>query len=135
VEAGTDDEETENRVHEIMKNNGQNIGSNCIAGCELWGAKWKIKVIFWSRNLSDGTYHVKTKGRTNKLINDLSVWSTFSQTTQSWGKTWTCFYSLKYSHLALKETDFFADTLILIRSNFVSLFLYEHCEKLWSVAL
>jgi hypothetical protein len=35
VQAGKDDEETENHVHEIVKNNGQNIGINCIAGFEV----------------------------------------------------------------------------------------------------
>jgi hypothetical protein len=56
VEVGKDDEETENHVHEIVKNNGQNIECNSIPGCEVWGSKEKFKIIFWSRNLSDGTY-------------------------------------------------------------------------------
>ena len=55
MEVGKDDEETENHVHEIVKNNGQNEEYNSISGCEVCGAKEKIKLIFHSRNLSDGT--------------------------------------------------------------------------------
>ena len=50
MEVGKDDEETENHVHEIVKNNGQNIEYNSLPGCEMWRVKEKIKVIFWSRN-------------------------------------------------------------------------------------
>ena len=54
MEVGKDDEENENHVHEIVENNGQNIEYNSIPRSEVWGAKKKIKIIFWSRNLSDG---------------------------------------------------------------------------------
>ena len=56
-----------------MKNNGQNIEHISIPGCEVRGPKEKIKVIFWSMKLSDGALNVKTKGRTNKLMNELNV--------------------------------------------------------------
>jgi len=55
VEVGKDDEEAENHVHEIVKNNGQNVEYNSITGCEMWVSKENINVKFWSRNLSDGT--------------------------------------------------------------------------------
>jgi hypothetical protein len=42
VEVGKDNEQTENHVHEIVKNNGQNIEHNIIPGCGVWGAKEKI---------------------------------------------------------------------------------------------
>jgi len=35
VEVGKDDEETENHVHEIVKNNGQNVEYNSKAGWEV----------------------------------------------------------------------------------------------------
>ena len=52
---GKDVEETEKHKHVVVKNNGQNTEYNSIQGCEVWGAKEKIKVIFCSRKLSDGT--------------------------------------------------------------------------------
>jgi hypothetical protein len=35
VEIGKDIEQTENNVHEIVKNNGQDIEYNSISGCEV----------------------------------------------------------------------------------------------------
>jgi len=46
VEVGKDDEETGNHVHEIVKNNGQNVEYNSIPGWELCGAKEKTRIIF-----------------------------------------------------------------------------------------
>ena len=63
---GIDGEETENRVHKIVKNNGQNIEHSSISGCEVWGAKEKNKIIFWNKNLSDGGNTWKQK---KELIN------------------------------------------------------------------
>ena len=56
-----------------MKNNGQNIEHISIPGWKVRGPKEKIKIIFCSMNLSDGALNVKTKERTNKLINELNV--------------------------------------------------------------
>jgi len=60
-------------VHEIVKNNGQNIEHISIPGYEVRGPKEKINIIFWSMKLSDGALNIKTKGRTNKFMNELSV--------------------------------------------------------------
>ena len=73
MEVVKDDEETKNHVHENVKNNRQNVEYNSVTGWKVWGAKEKIKIIFWSRNLSDSNQQVKNKGRTNKLMNELSV--------------------------------------------------------------
>jgi hypothetical protein len=59
-------------VHKIVKHNGQNIEYNSISGCEVWVAKEKIKIMFRSGKFADGIENVKTKGRTNKIINELS---------------------------------------------------------------
>jgi len=56
-----------------VKSNGQNIQYISIPGCEVQGPKEKIKIIFGSMKLSNGALNAKTKGRTNKLMNELSV--------------------------------------------------------------
>jgi hypothetical protein len=73
VEVVKDDEETKHHVHEKVKNNRQNVEYNSVPGWKVWGAKEKIKIIFWSRNLSDSTQQVKNNGETNKLTDELSV--------------------------------------------------------------
>jgi len=56
-----------------VKSNGQNIQYISITGCEVQGPKEKIKIIFGSMKLSNDVLNVKTKGRTNKLMNELIV--------------------------------------------------------------